>query len=145
MAAATLVYVALPAFYIANARPRLDRPFEYGAPEANWQKVMLAAAEWSNEHLQLSKTDRILSFNSGLLSWTSNGTVINIDGLANEDWRRFRASGGSVAGYCARVGARYYIDGADPAGLFSRYQVRHVIPFGHPTLPSYYVVEVQCP
>jgi len=135
------LYLIVPFHYVAAASRVMDT---YRRDPTNWQHAMLAAATWSNGHLTLTKDDRLLAFSAGLLGWFSDATVINIDGLANEDWRQFRTRGGSIEQYCASVGATYYIDVVEPDRVFRSYRVEETIPFPNDLSNGYFIASVSC-
>jgi hypothetical protein len=121
----------------------LARPATAYIDAGRWQDVTLRATRWTDKELEVKPTDRIGAFSSGLIGWFSHGTVVNLDGLANDEIAIGSRSGVSIEAYCREQGIRLYIDAIDPAEVFRNYRTRIVFPnpqsraFG-----TYYVTEI---
>jgi hypothetical protein len=68
---------------------------------------MLEAARWLEDNTDPDA--RIGSFNAGIFGYFSERTVINLDGVVNEDAYRARRDGRTVEYVCAQ-GIRYLVD-----------------------------------
>jgi hypothetical protein len=104
--------------------------------------VALRATLWSNHELGLTHNERVGAFSAGLLAWFSTATVVNLDGLANDEVAKALRMHWSADQYCAYRGIRVYVDTVDPALLFQKYSVRATWPNNSPEFPMYYVAEI---
>ena len=66
-------------------------------------------AMWINENIP--NTDRIAAFDSGLLGYYSNHTVINLDGVVNNDAAKATREG-QLYGYIQKMNITYVTLGA---------------------------------
>jgi hypothetical protein len=69
---------------------------------------MYETAQWLSENTE--DDARIASFNAGILGYFSDRTVINIDGVVNEDAYHARRDGTLVAYVCEDARAEYVVD-----------------------------------
>jgi len=120
----------------------IGKPAAVYRDEGEWQQVTLRAANWSNRELHLTRSDHVGAFSAGLLGWFSNATVINLDGLANDEVARVLLENKSVAHYCIQRQIHFYIDTVEPAEVFDRHRVVATFPNGSVQYPVYYVAEV---
>jgi hypothetical protein len=126
----------------ARETAAIGRPSPSYRDEGQWQQVTLRVAIWSNRELSLTPNDRIGAFSAGLLGWFSNGTVINLDGLANDEVAQLLRDQKSIDQYCVDRGIHVYIDAVHPAELFHRYNIRATFPNGSRQFPIYYVADI---
>ena len=75
-----------------------------------------------------TRTDRIGAFSAGLLGWFSNVTVMNLDGLANDEILSIPDEEWSYQHYCNRRGITVYIDAADPRDSFRDFTLLRTMP-----------------
>lgn len=74
------------------------------------QRDMLAAARWISENVEPGT--RAAAWNSGIYSWYSGLTVINLDGLINNEIGPLRGSGGRYSDYLRERGVEIIVDRA---------------------------------
>ncbi len=117
-AATALVAVSLTA---VPGEMSLAAPQPQYVDHGQWQDVMLKAGDWINREVHEPPGTRIGAFSAGMLGWFSKYTVINLDGLANDEVAVDRQTGGDYASYCRRVGITIYADAEPPSKIFARY------------------------
>ena len=142
---ATWAFAALLALWLAGAARdtiEIARAARGYFDQGRWQQVMLRAALWSNQQLKLRRADRVAAFSAGLLGWFSDGTVVNLDGLANDEVARLSRRGWSTERYCAYRSVRVYVDALDPAFYFQRYRVLETFANESPEYPTYFIAEL---
>lgn len=136
-ATVALIVVTLTAVpgALSLAQPKLDY-----VDQGHWQDVMLTATLWINTELHEPAGTRVAAGNCGLLGWFSKYTVVNLDGLANDDIVAFTRAGGNYASYCKRLGVTVYADVGAPDQLFPEFTIRQtfVMP-GNRDWPTFYV------
>jgi hypothetical protein len=120
----------------------IGKPSPSYVDAGEWQQITLRATMWSNRELSLTPADRVGAFSAGLLGWFSNGTVINLDGLANDEVARMSQEKGSIDKYCTDRGIRVYIDAVDPAELFRQHNVKATFLNRSRQFPVYYVADI---
>jgi hypothetical protein len=105
-----------------------------------WQEVMLKATLWINRELHEPANTRVGAGNSGLLGWFCKYTVVNFDGLANDDVVAFRRAGGDLAAYSQRLGITVYADVGPPDQIFPQFTIRQTFAnSANPEWPTFYV------
>jgi hypothetical protein len=137
-AATALVAVSLTA---VPGEMSLAAPQPQYVDHGQWQDVMLKAGDWINREVHEPPGTRIGAFSAGMLGWFSKYTVINLDGLANDEVAVDRQTGGDYASYCRRVGITIYADAEPPSKIFARYTTLQI--FDMPAIrenPHFYVV-----
>lgn len=79
-------------------------------PQDSLGSVRLAAGRWLAEHV--NPEERIAAWNAGELSYFSQRTVINLDGLVNSRsyYERLRTGGGATAAYLDEQGVDWVTD-----------------------------------
>lgn len=119
----------------------VGKPVRDYRDDGEWQQVTLRAADWANRELHLTRSDRVGAFSAGLLGWFSNGTVINLDGLANDEVARLLLENKSLQEYCVKRQIQFYIDPVQPIELFDRYNVVMTFQNGSLQYPVYYIAK----
>jgi hypothetical protein len=137
----------IPTFDGIHPAPRraLD-PF--AAEPGNLQHVIAETARHLDRDLTISHEMKIGSWNAGLLGFLSGASVVNLDGLANDDVVTFLEGGGSMGDYLQRERVQLLVD-ARPKGepLWIDdvpLTVVHITPWvGRPDLePGWFVLRV---
>jgi hypothetical protein len=72
------------------------------------QRDMLAAARWVAANVPAS--ERVGAWNAGIYSWYSGHTVVNLDGLINDEIVGWRRGGKSMIGYLDARGIEVVVD-----------------------------------
>jgi hypothetical protein len=72
------------------------------------QRDMLAAARWVADHVPV--TTRVGAWNAGIYSWYSGHTVVNLDGLINDEIAAWVRGGRPFVGYLERRGIDVVVD-----------------------------------
>jgi hypothetical protein len=113
-----LAALAVGLMFFPMAQGLLGAPRHALAPlqpnPQNLQHVIAETAGYLNARPDIQQL-RIASWNAGLLGFLVETTVINLDGLANDDIVRFSSAGGSVADYLRRERVQLVVD-AHPRG-----------------------------
>jgi hypothetical protein len=126
--AARFVYLKLP--------PMLS----FQVDSKSWQHLMVESGRILRDEIGLRPTDRVAAYNCGALGFVLNGTVTNLDGLANDEIVRFYAAGGSLQQYVDRAKLTLYADAIDPANLGVRFHTLRQLPFVPENgLPYYHI------
>jgi hypothetical protein len=130
----------------------LQAPSQQRAPvrpdARNLQHVIAETARYLGGRPDIREL-RLASWNAGLLGFLVDTTVINLDGLANEDVVRFKAAGGSVGAYLQQERVQLLVDarlkGAPLQIDHLKLAIVHVTPWvGHAdTEPGWFVMQVQ--
>jgi hypothetical protein len=84
-------------------------PFDDADP-GNLQRVIAKTAIYLNQEPGLGHGARLAAWNAGLLGFLADGSVVNLDGLANEDVVMFLQTGGSVGAYLKRERIELLVD-----------------------------------
>ena len=96
--------------------PPLSRIDPLDARSPGWSKSAAEIALRANE--QLAPEARIGSYNAGLVGFLSHSTVINFDGLANDDIVAARGRGRTLLEYAQENEIEFLIDPLRPTGWF---------------------------
>ena len=72
------------------------------------QRDMLGAARWVAAHLPPGS--RVGAWNAGIYSWYSEHTVVNLDGLINDEIAGWIRGGEPMIGYLDRRGIEVVVD-----------------------------------
>ncbi len=112
---------------------------------ASWQQSMLRAARHVNHHLPPDA--RVGAFNAGLLGYFAHRTVINLDGLANNEVLRHSLAGRPLLDYVRSAGITHMVDALPAGGWFghplAHYEVLEVLPFTGHHPPGYFIAAVR--
>ncbi len=105
-----------------------------------WQRAMWEAAARAN--VLVPAGERIGSFNAGLLGYACDRTVINLDGLANDEI----LGRTSIYDYVRAQRITWMIDAMPDAGWFgqdrSHFDIVETIPFQFPGFQGYFIARV---
>jgi len=133
--ATTILAVVLGALFVTDAvgAARTPSALREPAPHEDWQNVILRATLYANDALALSPAVKVGAHNAGLAGYFSKGTLVNLDGLANNSIFWHTRAGRSRPEYVRNEGIRYLIDPEVVDGLvdgkFAFYRVLHQFPF----------------
>lgn len=108
-----------------------------------WQRAIWEGAQRANQ--QVPPGERIGAFNAGLLGYACDRTVVNLDGLANDDILGIEGVT-SIYDYVRGERITWMIDALPPAGWFGGqgrgYQIVDRIPFEAPGFEGYVLARV---
>ncbi len=126
---AALVAAGLLLGGVHALRP-LRTPGEFRPRSDSWTQIV-AAAERVNELLEPGQ--RIGAYNAGVVGFLTEATVVNFDGLANDDIIQARARGRTILEYVQENDIRYLVDPLRPTGWFGnpfdRVEIVAAVPF----------------
>jgi hypothetical protein len=115
------VVVVLP---VAAIRP------PSGIADEGYSAAQVKAVRFLLKSRRFGTDDRIVSFNSGLLSFLLPNRVINLDGLANDDAARCIESGCNEVEFVRRTGARWLVDvDEQPLSLAPEFHASKIVSF----------------
>jgi hypothetical protein len=99
--------------------------------EGSWNTQAVALAERANA--VLGADDRAGAHNAGVIGFLANATVVNLDGLANDDVVAARARGTTMLEYVRAGGIDHLLDPLRPQGWFGnpfdRVEIVDAVPF----------------